>query len=92
MRDIYTVDVRTHGDADSIREALVQQLVKPVRWTETIRAMRRRRRTRDRRMRPGPRADGLNRRIEKNKEIAMLAIEDARIAAAGACRHARSNA
>ncbi|MET0532710.1 MAG: ACP S-malonyltransferase, partial [Steroidobacter sp.] len=39
VKDIYTVDVRTHRDAASIREALVQQLVKPVRWTETVRAI-----------------------------------------------------
>jgi [acyl-carrier-protein] S-malonyltransferase len=76
VRDIYTVDVRRHGDADSIRKALVEQLVKPVRWSETVQAM----------LGTGVRVivecgpnrvlTGLNRRIEKNKEIAMLAIED----------------
>lgn len=77
VRDIYTVDVRKHGDATSIREALVQQLVKPVRWTATIQAI----------VvaggaqtivecGPGRVLTGLNRRIEKNKEIRMLAIED----------------
>jgi [acyl-carrier-protein] S-malonyltransferase len=75
--DIYTVDVRTHGDAASIRDALVQQLVKPVRWTETVRAL----------IAGGAKAliecgprgvlTALNRRIDKNKDIAMLAIEDA---------------
>jgi [acyl-carrier-protein] S-malonyltransferase len=77
VRDIYTVDVRKHGDEASIRKALVEQLVKPVRWTETIRAM----------LADGARAivecgpkgvlTGLNRRIERNKDIAMLSIEDA---------------
>src|SRR5918995_2636950 len=77
VRDIYTVDVRKHGDQASIRKALVEQLVKPVRWTETIRAM----------LADGARVivecgpkgvlTGLNRRIERNKEIAMLSIEDA---------------
>jgi [acyl-carrier-protein] S-malonyltransferase len=77
VRDIYTVDVRKHGDEASIRKALVEQLVKPVRWTETIRAM----------LAEGARVivecgpkgvlTGLNRRIERNKDIAMLAIEDA---------------
>jgi [acyl-carrier-protein] S-malonyltransferase len=77
VRDIYTVDVRKHGDEASIRKALVEQLVKPVRWTETIQAM----------LADGARVivecgpkgvlTGLNRRIERNKEIAMLSIEDA---------------
>jgi [acyl-carrier-protein] S-malonyltransferase len=81
VKDIYTVDVRTHQDAAGIREALVQQLVKPVRWTETVRAI----------LAGGAKASsvkavvecgpgkvltGLNRRIEKNKDIAMQAIED----------------
>ena len=76
VRDIYTVDVRKHGDEASIRKALVEQLVKPVRWTETIQAM----------LADGARVivecgpkgvlTGLNRRIERNKEIAMLSIED----------------
>src|SRR5688572_33036667 len=77
VRDIYTVDMRKHGDEASIRKALVEQLVKPVRWTETIQAM----------LADGARVivecgpkgvlTGLNRRIERNKEIAMLSIEDA---------------
>lgn len=77
VRDIYTVDVKTHQGPDSIRQALVQQLVKPVRWTETVRAI----------LGGGVKVvvecgpkgvlTGLNRRIEKNKDIAMLAIEDA---------------
>jgi [acyl-carrier-protein] S-malonyltransferase len=77
VRDIYTVDVRKHGDEASIRKALVEQLVKPVRWTETIQTM----------LADGARAivecgpkgvlTGLNRRIERNKDIAMLSIEDA---------------
>ena len=77
VRDIYTVDVRKHGDEADIRKALVDQLVKPVRWTETIQAM----------LAGGARVivecgpkgvlTGLNRRIERNKDIALLSIEDA---------------
>ena len=76
VRDIYTVDVRTHGDANSIRTALVQQLVKPVRWTDTIRAMVAGGVQVIVECGPGRVLTGLNRRIEKNKDIAMLAIED----------------
>jgi len=32
---VYTVDMQKHGSADSIRAALYQQLVGPVRWTQT---------------------------------------------------------
>ena len=76
VRDIYTVDVRKHGDADSIRQALVDQLVKPVRWTETIQAIVAGGARVIVECGPGRVLTGLNRRIEKNKEIAMLAIED----------------
>lgn len=77
VRDIYTVDVRKHGDAASIRKALVEQLVKPVRWTETIRAMLADGARVIVECGPGRVLSGLNRRIERNKDIAMLAIEDA---------------
>lgn len=76
VSDIYTVDVRKHGDADSIREALVQQLVKPVRWTATIQAIVAGGARVIVECGPGRVLTGLNRRIEKNKEISMLAIED----------------
>lgn len=76
VRDIYTVDVRTHQDAASIREALVQQLVKPVRWTETVRALLAGGAKVLVECGPGKVLTGLNRRIDKNKDIAMLAIED----------------
>lgn len=77
VRDIYTVDVRKHGDDASIRKALVEQLVKPVRWTETIRAMLADGARVIVECGPGRVLSGLNRRIERNKDIAMLAIEDA---------------
>lgn len=76
VKDIYTVDVRKHGDAAAIREALVQQLVGPVRWTQTIQAMVASGVKVIVECGPGRVLTGLNRRIEKNKEIAMLAIED----------------
>lgn len=88
VADIYTVDVRKHGDADSIRAALVQQLVKPVRWTQTIQAIVAGGARVIVECGPGRVLTGLNRRIEKNKDIAMLAIEDSESlqAALQACR------
>lgn len=76
VRDIYTVDVRKHGDAASIRGALVEQLVKPVRWTETIRAILAGGARVIVECGPGRVLTGLNRRIDKNKDLTMLAIED----------------
>lgn len=74
---VYSVDVRRHGDVDSIRRALTKQLVKPVRWTETIQAIVADGARVIVECGPGRVLTGLNRRIEKNKEITMLAVEDA---------------
>ncbi len=76
-RDIYPVDGRKHGDEANIRQALVEQLVKPVRWTETIQAILADGARVIVECGPGRVLTGLNRRIERNKDIAMLAIEDA---------------
>jgi [acyl-carrier-protein] S-malonyltransferase len=76
VKDIYTVDVRKHTDAAGIRTALVEQLVKPVRWSATVQAMVAAGARVIIECGPGRVLTGLNRRIEKNKEIAMLAIED----------------
>ncbi len=76
VRDIYTVDVRKHGGADDMRAALVEQIVKPVRWTETVQAMLAGGVRVIVECGPGRVLTGLNRRIEKNREIAMISIED----------------
>lgn len=74
---VYTVDMKQHGDAASIRHALYQQLVGPVRWTQTVRTIL------DSGIKtiiecgPGKVLTGLNKRIDRNKELVMLAIEDA---------------
>ena len=73
---VYNVDVRRHGSAGEIRGALVRQLVGPVRWTETIQAIVAQGARVIVECGPGRILTGLNRRIEKNREIAMLAIED----------------
>jgi [acyl-carrier-protein] S-malonyltransferase len=75
-RSVYNVDVSTHGDASAIRDALIRQLVGPVRWTETIRAIVASGARAVVECGPGRVLTSLNRRIEKNREIAMLAIDD----------------
>jgi [acyl-carrier-protein] S-malonyltransferase len=76
VRDLYTVDVRKHGAPDEMRAALVEQVVKPVRWTETVQAILAAGAKVIVECGPGRVLTGLNRRIEKNREIAMIAIED----------------
>jgi [acyl-carrier-protein] S-malonyltransferase len=75
-RNVYNVDVGMHGDAPSIRAALIRQLVGPVRWTETVRAIVAGGARAVVECGPGRVLTSLNRRIEKNREIAMLAIDD----------------
>jgi [acyl-carrier-protein] S-malonyltransferase len=76
IRDLYTVDVRKHGDADAMRAALVEQLVKPVRWTQTVQAMIAAGARIIIECGPGRVLTGLNRRIDRNKDLQFLAIED----------------
>jgi [acyl-carrier-protein] S-malonyltransferase len=75
--EIYTVDVRKHCDPDGIRAALIEQVFKPVRWTATVQAIVAAGARVIVECGPGRVLTGLNRRIEKNRDIAMLAIEDA---------------
>jgi len=77
VTDIYTVDVRKHADANSIRTTLVEQLVKPVRWTQTVQALVASGVRVVVECGPGRVLTGLNRRIDKNKDLAFIAIEDA---------------
>jgi len=90
---VYTVDVRTHASADGIRQALKEQLFRPVRWADTVRAMLASGVTTLVECGPGKVLTSLNRRIERRPELAMLAVEDPQglAAALAACRE-RSHA
>jgi [acyl-carrier-protein] S-malonyltransferase len=85
---VYTVDVQTHASADGIRRALKEQLYKPVRWSETVRAMLASGVTALVECGPGKVLTSLNRRIERRPDLAMLAVEDPAglEAALAACR------
>jgi [acyl-carrier-protein] S-malonyltransferase len=74
--EIYTVDVRRHGHPKGIREALVQQLFSPVRWADTVRHMIQIGVTHIVECGPGGVLTGLNRRVERRKDIAVFALED----------------
>lgn len=80
---VYTVDVKTHASPDGIRQSLKEQLFKPVRWAETVRAMLAGGADTFIECGPGKVLTSLNRRIERKPELKMLALEDtASIAAA----------
>ncbi len=73
---VYTVDVQTHSSPEGIRRALEQQLYKPVRWAETVRAMVATGCTTFVECGPGKVLTSLNRRIERRPELKMFALED----------------
>jgi [acyl-carrier-protein] S-malonyltransferase len=73
---VYTVDVRQHSSPDGIRQSLKEQLFKPVRWADTVRAMLAGGATAFVECGPGKVLTSLNRRIERKPELRMLALED----------------
>jgi len=85
---VYTVDVQVHANPDGIRRALKEQLYKPVRWSETVRAMLASGVTTLVECGPGKVLTSLNKRIERRPDLSMLAVEDpdGLAAALAACR------
>jgi [acyl-carrier-protein] S-malonyltransferase len=73
---VYGVDVKTHTSPDEIRGALVKQLHTPVYWAATIRTMVSAGATRIVECGPGKVLTSLNRRVDKNRDLTMLALED----------------
>ena len=74
---LHNVDVETHAEPDAIRAALSGQLYNPVRWVETIRAMRSAGIDTVFEMGPGKVLAGLNKRIDKSMPgIAVQTAED----------------
>jgi [acyl-carrier-protein] S-malonyltransferase len=73
---VYGVDVKVHTRPDEIRAGLVKQLHTPVYWAATLRTMISAGATHIVECGPGKVLTGLNRRIDKNRELKMLALED----------------
>ncbi len=73
---LYGVDVKTHAAPDQIRAALVKQLHTPVYWASTVRAMIGAGATHIVECGPGKVLTSLNRRVDKNRDLKMLALED----------------
>jgi [acyl-carrier-protein] S-malonyltransferase len=74
--DVYGVDVKIQRAPDEIRAALVKQLHTPVYWAATVRTMIGAGATVIVECGPGKVLTSLNRRIDKNRDLKMLALED----------------
>jgi [acyl-carrier-protein] S-malonyltransferase len=73
---VYGVDIRIHSGPDAIRAGLVKQLSTPVFWAATVRTMIAAGATQIFECGPGKVLTSLNRRIDKNRDLTMLALED----------------
>src|ERR1700733_180867 len=73
---VYGVDVKTHSTAQGIRAGLVKQLYTPVYWAATVRTMISAGATHIMECGPGKVLTGLNRRVDKNRDLKMMALED----------------
>ncbi len=73
---VYGVDAKTHSQPDEIRASLVKQLHTPVYWAATVRTMVSAGATELVECGPGKVLTGLNRRIDKNRDLKMLALDD----------------
>jgi len=73
---VYGADVKIHGSPAAIREALVKQLHTPVYWAAMVRTMVGAGATLLVECGPGKILTGLNRRVDKNRDLKMLALED----------------
>jgi [acyl-carrier-protein] S-malonyltransferase len=73
---VSAVDARPHSQPDDIRQLLVAQLVSPVRWQDTVRALAANGPAQIIECGPGKVLSGLNRRIERRADLACLSLED----------------
>jgi [acyl-carrier-protein] S-malonyltransferase len=73
---VYGVDCKIHTGAGEIRTGLVKQLSTPVYWAATVRTMISAGATQIIECGPGKVLTALNRRIDKNRDLKMLALED----------------
>jgi [acyl-carrier-protein] S-malonyltransferase len=73
---VYGVDIKMHAGAEGIRAGLVKQLYTPVYWAATVRTMIAAGATQIVECGPGKVLTGLNRRVDKNRDLKMMALED----------------
>lgn len=73
---VYGVDVKQHTSAEAIRNGLVKQLHTPVYWAATVRTMIAGGARQIVECGPGKVLTSLNRRIDKNRDLSMIALEE----------------
>jgi [acyl-carrier-protein] S-malonyltransferase len=73
---VYGVEIKQHGSPEGIRAGLVKQLHTPVYWAATVRTMITAGATHLFECGPGKVLTSLNRRVDKNRNLTMMAIED----------------
>ncbi len=78
---VHNVDVEVHPEVDALREALVQQLHKPVQWVKTIETFKAQGVEQLFEFGPGKVLTGLNRRIDRRFPI-MAVMDPASVEAA----------
>jgi [acyl-carrier-protein] S-malonyltransferase len=76
IRFISAVDGNPHHDPRDLHDLLVRQLVSPVRWVDTVKALVATGISQLIECGPGKVLTGLNRRIEKRDGLELLALED----------------
>jgi [acyl-carrier-protein] S-malonyltransferase len=88
LRFMSSVDAREYVEPESIRDLLFRQLASPVRWVDTVRQLTTLGVTQFVECGPGKVLAGLVRRIDKNPELAVTALEtiESIDAAVGAAR------
>jgi [acyl-carrier-protein] S-malonyltransferase len=74
--NVYGVDCKIHSSAKDIRSGLVKQLATPVYWAATVRTMIAAGAAQIIECGPGKVLTALNRRVDKNRDLKMLALED----------------
>lgn len=74
---LHNVDVKTHRDADAIRDILAQQLYSPVRWVDTIRRLAGDGVTHIAECGPGNILTGLDKRIDRDLQHLSLSKSEA---------------
>lgn len=74
---LHNADVKSHTNAATIKDILVQQLVSPVRWVDTIQAIAAKGVTHVVECGPGKVLAGLNKRIDQNLQQLSLADSEA---------------
>jgi [acyl-carrier-protein] S-malonyltransferase len=73
---VYGVDCKIHSSAGDIRSGLVKQLSTPVYWASTVRTMISAGARQIIECGPGRVLTALNRRVDKNRDLKILALED----------------